>query len=83
MENAKRKIPFIISLLEKTFSKETKNLEEWNRLLVSSKDPLVIRQAKGNVSSNKDRTIQLEAALLELYPLEQREKDNKENKLSV
>lgn len=74
MENAKRTIPYIINLLDSTLSKEKKSLDEWNNLLTAS-DPLIARQAKGNISSNQERVNQLEKALLDLYPTEQREKD--------
>lgn len=76
MENATRKIPYIIKLLEDTLSKERKNLDFWNKSLVSD-DALIVKQAQGNISSNQERVRQAEEALLDLWPLEQRPKDDK------
>lgn len=67
MENASRKIPCVLRLLEDRLSKERKEREEWNRHL-QSEDPLVVRQANSNIASNQSRIEQYELALEELSP---------------
>ena len=66
-------------MLEEALSKERKNLDFWNKV-ATSEDHWIVRQANGNLSSNKERVRQLEETLLDLYPLEQRQKDNVETK---
>jgi len=67
MENATRKIPCVLRLLEDRLSKERKNLAEWEGNLRSD-DPLVVRQASANIASNQSRIEQYETALEELSP---------------
>jgi hypothetical protein len=67
MENAVRRIPCVLRLLEDRLSKERKDLAEWNRHLTSN-DKFIIRQANSNIASNQSRIEQLELALADLVP---------------
>jgi hypothetical protein len=67
MENATRRIPCVLRLLEDRLSKERKDRVEWERNLRSD-DPMVVRQARSNVESNRSRIEQYEAALEDLSP---------------
>ena len=67
MENATRRIPYALKLLEVALSRERANLFEFEGNLTST-DPMVVRQARGSIGSCQSRVGQLETALLDLVP---------------
>jgi len=72
------KFPYSVKLLEEELSINQKELDFWNKNL-SNTDPLVVRQAKGNVGGCESRIKDLTEGILMLRPA-QVEKTTEEKK---